>query len=157
MSRSHEAKAPGTADEELDIAFLKDQMRELANNVNLLLTNLTILSQFEDQEIQQDFQAFSDDLQVCNHNCSNSVLAEQFEQYWASCLQLYHDRFEEMAVRRYVNDMTTEIAKHIDSIEESLSYFTEIGEPLHAHAYHDSFSFNTCLYSRSHGGHRATP
>ena len=38
-----------------------------------------------------------------------------------------------MAVRRYINDMTTEVANHIDSIVESLSYFTEIGELPHAY------------------------
>lgn len=48
-------------------------------------------------------------------------------QYWANCLREYERRYEDMAIRRYVQDMIPEVITRLNDVVESISYFTTTG------------------------------
>ncbi|KAF9459851.1 WD40-repeat-containing domain protein [Collybia nuda] len=123
MKRAEPQKIPDPSQivtlEESDLSTIILEMRELGHAVVELLNNITSLAQFEDREIQTAFNNLGDDL-----------------QYWARCLENYDGRFEDMSVRRYVNDLTVEFCEHIDTMLDSLSYFTETAIPMLAISQH---------------------
>lgn len=61
--RPDSSPAP-TIDEERELGPVVGEIRRLAENLLILLNNLTALSQFEDREIKIVFGAFAGDLQV---------------------------------------------------------------------------------------------
>lgn len=61
---SQAIEQPSINDEQPGIAPIVDEMPKLAQDVDALLKSLVVLSQFEDQEIQDVFRAFAADLVV---------------------------------------------------------------------------------------------
>lgn len=71
---------------------------------------------------------FQGDLKVCLFlplHCARFLINAL--QYWASCLAQYRGQFRYPAVQRYLHDLSSELADHIDSITSSLSLFIEVG------------------------------
>ncbi|KAF8648232.1 hypothetical protein AX16_006314 [Volvariella volvacea WC 439] len=99
--------------ENLDPENFPEHLEALAKDVTAFLNSLNEFPEFTDEAVNASILAFEGDL-----------------KYWASCLKEYQGQFRYPAVQRYINDLTTDMGDHIDSITSTLSMFIEVGVPI---------------------------
>ncbi|KAF5368873.1 hypothetical protein D9758_002838 [Tetrapyrgos nigripes] len=98
--------------ENLDLEDFPEQFEKLAAEVTTFVNCLNEFPEFTDEAVNTSISSFEGDL-----------------KYWASCLKAYEGQFRYPAVQRYIQDLTSEMGEHIDSITNTLSMFIEVGVP----------------------------
>ncbi|KAF5390996.1 hypothetical protein D9757_003981 [Collybiopsis confluens] len=101
-----------TVDTNIDLEEFPSQFQALAREVTTFATCLNEFPDFIDDAVNASISSFEGDL-----------------NYWADCLQNYRGQFRYPAVQRYIQDLSSEMGEHLDSITTTLSLFTEVNIP----------------------------
>ncbi|CAE6538493.1 unnamed protein product [Rhizoctonia solani] len=100
-----------------DIEQLPEEMDKLAQQLHVFTHYLSDIPGFSDDLVKTSFLSFSGQL-----------------NYRASCLKEFKGQLQTVAVRRYVNDLLSEIGAYIEPMTGSLNDFIEFGVPIIQHA-----------------------
>ncbi|KAG8682133.1 hypothetical protein FRC11_000207, partial [Ceratobasidium sp. 423] len=100
-----------------DVELLPQEMDRLAQQIHVFVNKLNDIPEFTDELVNDSFLSFASDL-----------------RYRASCLREFTGQLKTIAVQRYINDLSTDIASHMESMNEALINFVEVGVPTIRHA-----------------------
>ncbi|CAE6460236.1 unnamed protein product, partial [Rhizoctonia solani] len=100
-----------------DVELLPQEMDKLAQQIHVFVNKLNDIPEFTDELVNASFISFAHDL-----------------RYRASCLREFSGQLKTIAVQRYINDLSTDIALHMESMNEALINFVEVGVPTIRHA-----------------------
>ncbi|KAJ1311844.1 hypothetical protein OPQ81_010305 [Rhizoctonia solani] len=95
-----------------EIEDLPDEMEKLAKDLDVFLKRLNDVPEFTDEAVNASIMAFEGDL-----------------RYRASCLREFEGQLKFVAVARYINDLTEDLAVHMESMMDSLNTFIDVGVP----------------------------
>ncbi|KDN36122.1 hypothetical protein RSAG8_11069, partial [Rhizoctonia solani AG-8 WAC10335] len=97
-----------------DIEKLPEEMDSSSHNK---YTCLNDIPEFTDELVNASFVSFASDL-----------------RYRASCLREFQGQLKTIALQRYINDLSSDIGSHMESMNEALTNFVEVGVPTIRHA-----------------------
>ncbi|KAJ1311843.1 hypothetical protein OPQ81_010304 [Rhizoctonia solani] len=100
-----------------DIELLPQEMDKLAQQIHVFVNRLNDIPEFTDELVNGSFMSFASDL-----------------RYRASCLREFSGQLKTIALQRYINDLSTDIGAHMESMNEALVNFIEVGVPTIRHA-----------------------
>ncbi|CAE6468328.1 unnamed protein product [Rhizoctonia solani] len=100
-----------------DIEKLPEEMDKLAQQIHVFVNRLNDIPEFTDELVNASFVSFASDL-----------------RYRASCLREFQGQLKTVALQRYINDLSTDIGSHMNSMNEALTNFVEVGVPTIRHA-----------------------
>ncbi|QRW18765.1 WD repeat protein [Rhizoctonia solani] len=100
-----------------DIEQLPEEMDRLAQQIHVFVNRLNDIPEFTDELVNASFISFASDL-----------------RYRASCLREFKGQLKTSALQRYINDLSTDIGTHMESMNEALTNFVEVGVPTIRHA-----------------------
>ncbi|KAF8762034.1 negative gluconeogenesis [Rhizoctonia solani] len=100
-----------------DIEQLPEEMDRLAQQIHVFVNRLNDIPEFTDELVNASFISFASDL-----------------RYRASCLREFKGQLKTSALQRYINDLSTDIGTHMESMNEALINFVEVGVPTIRHA-----------------------
>lgn len=96
---------------------LPAEIRRLSKQVETFVDRLNDIPEFTDEGVNAVFSSFATDL-----------------MYRASCLDEFKNQLKTIAVQRYINDLTVDIAMHMEGMRDALNTFIEVGVPTIRHA-----------------------
>ncbi|CAE6415966.1 unnamed protein product [Rhizoctonia solani] len=100
-----------------DIELLPEEMDKLASQIHVFISKLNDIPEFTDELVNASFMSFASDL-----------------RYRASCLREFSGQLKTIALQRYINDLSTDIASHMESMSDALVDFVGVGVPTIRHA-----------------------
>ncbi|EUC53566.1 WD repeat protein, putative [Rhizoctonia solani AG-3 Rhs1AP] len=100
-----------------EIEKLPEEMDKLAQQIHVFVNRLNDIPEFTDELVNASFVSFASDL-----------------RYRASCLREFQGQLKTTALQRYINDLSTDIITHMESMNEALKNFVEVGVPTIRHA-----------------------
>ncbi|CEL57328.1 hypothetical protein RSOLAG1IB_02067 [Rhizoctonia solani AG-1 IB] len=100
-----------------DIELIPEEMDRLAQQIHVFLNRLNDIPEFTDEIVNDSFMSFASDL-----------------RYRASCLKEFKGQLKTSALQRYINDLSTDIGAHMESMNGALINFVDVGIPTIRHA-----------------------
>ncbi|CAE6426142.1 unnamed protein product [Rhizoctonia solani] len=100
-----------------DVELLPREMDNLAQQIQVFVNRLNDVPEFTDEFINATLLSFASDL-----------------RYQASCLREFAGQLKTVAVQQHINDLSTDISSHMESMNDALIGFIEVGVPTIRHA-----------------------
>ncbi|KAG9122018.1 hypothetical protein FRC07_001768 [Ceratobasidium sp. 392] len=111
------------------------ELETLSTQIEVFVDRLNDIPEFTDELVNSTFLSFACDLRVrILFWLGIAFIKYALIQYRASCLSEFKGQLKTIAVKRYINTLSVDIGAHVESMNEALNSFVEIGVPTIRHA-----------------------